>query len=227
MTESRPRSVLVYSEIGAGGGTQKAVVILLHGYAGHQTDLVPLGRSLGGEVELVVPEAPRVLYFGRETMSHYWYIGEVEGRPDPPTFGDCLFQVEQFVYDTIDRSGGDIRPYLVGFDQGAVLALAAAKLIPDHLAGAVAICGYMPTIPGADLPARDFKGLPVLLVEDPDDASSDASLMARTAATLAVDGACVTRSPLPGARSLGDHVGAGVRTWLDDSVRARRDRHSA
>ena len=54
--------------------------------------------------------------------------GERNGIPDTPSFGDCLFQVEQFVLDVVERPGELRRaPIQLGVDQGAVLALAAAQ----------------------------------------------------------------------------------------------------
>src|SRR6202035_5867366 len=97
---------------------------------------VSLAGIPGRRVELWVPDPPRLTFFGREPVAHYWYVGEAEESPDPPSFGDCLFQVEQFALDVAEQSQA-LRPapLLLGLGQGAVLALAAAKVIPDCLSG--------------------------------------------------------------------------------------------
>jgi predicted esterase len=192
-------------------------VVTLEGAGRHGDDFVAFVRSLDEEIEVVAPNAPRfrVDYTPPPTLSRYWYAGESEGRPDPTTFGDCLFQVEQFVLDVLDRrQESSCLPYLVGFDQGAVLALASTEVIPDYLAGVVAICGYLPEIPGWEPPISDIAGLPVLLVVDPDDEDLLPSLTTRSRQHLLDEGAEVETVELRGARSLGSAVQHAVRGWL-------------
>jgi phospholipase/carboxylesterase len=211
---TQPRSQLIYRDFECTSPPPRATVILMHGHGGHHDDLVPLGRSLGADVGLVICEAPRATYFGRDTVAHYWYIGERCGRPDPPTFGDCLFQVEQFVLDVLERRDGGPLPYLLGFDQGAVLALAATKVIPDRLAGVMAVCGYLPEIQEAPLPVSELDGLPVIDINDPDDAAVSAALIDRTSTRLTHDGASIESVSLSGARELGPGVQQALRDWL-------------
>ena len=177
-------------------------MIALHGYAGHADDLIPLVRALGPGVEMWLPRAPRPAYFGRDTIAHYWYVGERNGIPDPPSFGDCLFQVEQFVLDVVERRSDLPRaPILMGVDQGAVLALAAAKVIPDRLGGLVALAGYLPRIPGAPLPVDKLEGLPILMINGPG-AGSAGRRVHESATRLARDGARVESHEVADARQL-------------------------
>ncbi len=197
-----PRSQLVFTTVEVAEGPANQVVIALHGYGGQMTDLVPLGRSLGPGVEMWIPRAPRPAYFGRQTIAHYWYVGERNGTPDPPSFGDCLFQVEQFVLDVVERSSELRRaPILLGVDQGAVLALAAAKVIPDRLGGVVALAGYLPRIPGAPLPVDKLEGLPILMINEP--LSGGAARRVHASATrLERDGARVESHEVADARQI-------------------------
>jgi predicted esterase len=197
-----PRSQLVFTTVEAAEKPAEQAVVALHGYAGHAADLIPLVRSLGPGVEMWLPRAPRPAYFGRETIAHYWYVGERNQIPDPPSFGDCLFQVEQFVLDVVDHTS-EIRraPILLGVGQGAVLALAAAKVLPDRLGAVVALEGYLPQIPGAPLPVDKLDGLPVLMINGP--AAGGAGRSVRASATRLVrEGARVESHEVPDARQL-------------------------
>jgi phospholipase/carboxylesterase len=197
-----PRSQLVFTTVEAAEGPATQAVIALHGYGGQMTDLIPLARSLGPGVEIWIPRAPRPAYFGRDTIAHYWYVGERNGTPDPPSFGDCLFQVEQFVLDVVERRPELGRgPILLGVDQGAVLALAAAKVIPERLGGIVALAGYLPRIPGAPLPVDELEGLPILMINGPDGGSAG-RLAQSSAARLERDGARVESHQVADPRQL-------------------------
>jgi predicted esterase len=98
--------------------------------------------------------------------------------------------VEQFTLDVVDAAGLPAPgPVLVGVGQGAVLALAAAKVLPDYLGGVIAVDGYLPRIPGLELPIDDLSGLPVLMINN--SGSPTARLGAESAARMAREGARV------------------------------------
>ena len=183
-----PRSQLLFTTVGPAEEPAQLVVVPLHDYGGQTSDLIPLAQAVGSRAELRIPRAPRPAYFGRNTVSHYWYIGERKGLPDPPSFGDCLFQLEQFVLD-LAESRGEIghAPILLGVGQGAVLALAATKVMPDYLGGVIAIAGYLPRIPGLKLPIDDLDQLPILMVNGPRDRAR--RLVEASAARLEQEGA--------------------------------------
>jgi predicted esterase len=208
MQAAGPRSQLTFMPVPAHPPV-RATVIPLQGKGPQQAELAKLGRALGPDLELFVPEAPRVTYFGRAYVSRYWYIGE-EGAPEPASFGDTLFQVEQFVYDVVDRIAAEGRlPYLLGCEQGAVLALAAAEVVPERLAGIMAVCGYLPDIAGWDPPATELNGLPVLLVHEPGD-----ELAEPTRQRLVQKGATVETVAVENAMTLGTEVEDALATWL-------------
>lgn len=213
-----PRSQLVYRALPSEGQSAPLTVITLEGAGRNGDELVELVRSLDRDIEVVAPNAPRtrVDYTPPPTLARYWYAGEAEGRPDPSTFGDCLYQIEQFVLDVLDRQRQPSRPpYLLGFDQGAVLALATTEVIPDHLAGVIAICGYLPEIPGWQPPISELAGLPVLLIVDPDDKDPPSSLTIRSRQHLLDEGAEVETVEVAGARSLDPALKLVLGTWLN------------
>jgi len=212
-----PRSQLTFVSVPAEQHPVRATVIPLQGQDSRLEDLVAAGRSLGGDVELFVPEAPRAVYFGRAMVSRYWFVAEPDqpGVPDPPSFGDTLYQVEQFVYDVLDRPEVEGRlPCLLGVEQGAVLALAATEVIPQQLAGVIAVGGFLAEIPGWEPPERELNGLPVLLLNEPGGGRLPPGLIDETRERLVREGAAVETVTVEDALALGPEVQDVLAIWL-------------
>jgi predicted esterase len=214
-----PRSMLVYREVEGAQRPETATVIALHGRDASLDQLIPLAASLGPDLRIVAPEAARGVYLGLELRGRTWFGIQEPGYPEPASFGDSLVQLERFVLDVLDRSAP---PILLGYDLGAVLALAAVLAFPDRLSGVVAVCGYLPTIRGWSPPSVAANGLPVLLVSSRPDDDVPERLLAATAETLRGRGAAVTTIEEPRARDRGDEVVRHVRSWLDQASAARR-----
>jgi predicted esterase len=179
-------------------------------------DLVPLARSLGAGLRVVAPEAARGVYHFREVVAHTWYGGLRSDQPEPASFGDSLAQIERFVHDVIERAPDDepARPWLLGYEQGAVLALAAAAVIPDLLAGVMAVCGALPEIREWEPPYAEVSDLPVLLISDPADPTITAEQAQHSAVTLQEWGMVVTHQEIAAARRLGPLVSDTLRAWF-------------
>jgi phospholipase/carboxylesterase len=192
---------------------ERATLVALHGRNASLDQLIPLARSLAPDLRVVAPQASRGVYVGLSLAGHTWCGVGDDGQPEPASFGDSLYQLEQFVYDLAER--GISRPVLLGYDLGGVLALGALGVIPDYLSGAIAICGYLPEVPGWSPPMADASGLPVLLLNDSRDGDAPADLVAKTAGELRARGAVVSVAELTGARELGDSVAANARGWLE------------
>src|ERR1700693_4334627 len=168
-------SVLVFREVGSPAKAE-VTVLALHGYGGDCKQLEALCGALSPPVAAVLPQAWRPLkahgFAFDDEPGQTWYFSFGGDRPEPATFGASLMELEQFVHEVLDRRGAGKPLFLIGYDQGAVLALALAQVVPDYLAGIVAICGYLPTIRGWSPPISDLQELPVLLIDDPTQAES-------------------------------------------------------
>lgn len=212
-------SQLVYRVV-APSALRAATLIVLHGGNSTLDQLVPLAQTLRTDLEIVAPSAARGVYVDRELVSYTWFGIQDPPYPEPASFGDSLYQLEQFVYDVRARQAeDDPPPYLLGFDLGAVLALALTGVVPDYLSGVAAACGYMPIIPGWTPPIEQLEGLPILLVCDPgQDESLPRELIDQTAQQLARRGASLAVESLPGAASLGADLAVLIRSWLDDRL---------
>jgi phospholipase/carboxylesterase len=213
------RSLLVRRTTPPEAEPKRGTVVALHGGDGGLDDLAPLARSLDSHLEIVAVEAPRRVW-NPQAVVHTWFSIQEPGHPEPVTFGDSLVQLEQLVYDVAaGRKDASAPVFLLGYDQGAMLALAISLAVPDYLSGVIAICGCLPQIAGWPLPDRPMASLPVLLVYDPEDSELPADLVEATESELLKRSGVPTLRPVSGARELDPKVVAEVRNWLPMSVK--------
>jgi predicted esterase len=215
------RSMLAYQEVPA-ALTSAATLVGLHGQGGDLDQLLPLASALE-RFQLVLPQAARPMSPSTQGQPQTadgftWYFIQNVGCPEPATFGEGLWLVEQFIYDVRERQP-DARPLLLlGFGQGAVVALTLATVLPDALAGVIAIGGYLPEIQGWSPPLDDLTKLPILLVHDPDDREVPPELIRRTVAELEERQAIVDERHVTGARRHPLVAVAQVSEWLDRAI---------
>jgi len=218
-----PQSMLIYQELPAAQSV--ATVIGLHAEAGDVDQLLPLAGRLGPACQLIAPQAARPTNPATqgyvENQGYLWFFIQEIGHPEPATFGESLWLLDRFICDVRERQSGDRPLFLVGYEQGAVLAATLAMVVPELLAGVVAISGYSPEIPGWSAPVDDLRGLPVLLVHDPGDPAMPLELVERTAAGLTVRHASVEVRQVPGVGR--DPLAAAdvTRDWMTGHVAAR------
>jgi phospholipase/carboxylesterase len=138
------------------------LLLLLHGYGANERDLFDLADALDPRLHVVSARAPLALPWG----GFAWYhLGGAPGRllPDAESRAAAVATLERFVADLPGRLGADPRRvYLLGFSQGAILALGVAARAPQLVAGVVAVSGYLDPelLPTDGLPA--LRGLPIL-----------------------------------------------------------------
>jgi predicted esterase len=226
-----PRSMLVYRAVPENPGACWATIVALHARGGDLDQLRPLCGSLGAGIQVVAPQAARMLdpaHAGTDgsPIGFTWYFSQTPSIVEPATFGESLWQLEQFVRDVRDRQG-TTRPVLIlGLEQGASLGLALATLAPDWVAGVAALGGHLPRIRGWSPPVVNACGLPVLLVRDPGDPTVPAELIAQTASSLRTLNMSVEIIAIPGVLASPATARPVVRAWLDTAV-ARRAHPSA
>lgn len=208
------RSLLLRRRIPPQGLPRLATVIVLHGGNGQLDDLVPLARSISPGLEVIAVEAPRRVHYV-ESAAYTWYDFQEPSHPEPVTFGDSLYQLEQLVYEISETNREGTAPlYLLGYDQGALLSLSLSMVVPDYLAGVAAICGCLPGIANWPLPDRNLERLPVLLIYDPNDAKLQPELVEAAAAELLKREGEATLRAISGARDLDSRVLTEVTDWL-------------
>ena len=136
--------------------TPCASLIVLHGLGTEGGDFIPLLRALDlrglGPVHCVCPNAPlRTISINGAEM-HAWYDArppeETRLHAPQPADESGLRASQRIVQALIDREVARGMPseriVLMGFSQGAVLALHAGLRAPQRLGGLVALSGYLP-----------------------------------------------------------------------------------
>lgn len=163
MSSPLPLSQLIYSRFQEPASTRR--VITLHGHDQFLEATRDLGLAVNPDGVVLGLQASKGVYLGRTVVGYTWFIGPLD-QPSPVHFGDAMQEIERFLWDEVDRQapGEAALPFLVGIEQGAIMALAMAAAVPDLMSGVVAIDAALPLVPGWDPPLVPLNGLPILLV---------------------------------------------------------------
>jgi len=151
------RSQLLRRELRATGTRRAGTLLALHSDGADAHELLPLCSAFAREFDALMPQAARSRnpFFSsappddprwQAYAGHSWFRRDDLGRPEPASFGDSLWQVEQLAVELDELDAGPI--YLLGYRDGATLALGAALAFPQRLDGVIAIDGARPEIPG-------------------------------------------------------------------------------
>src|SRR3954468_12010505 len=150
-------------ELRPASGSPEGALVLLHGRATSERDLLPLLDELDPERRLVgvTPRGPLSLPPG----GAHWYKVRSVGFPGPETFLPTYERLSNW-FDALPGAL-DVPPQRTGvggFSQGAVMAyalgLGAERPRPAAL---VALSGFMPTVEGFALDLEGLDGYPVAL----------------------------------------------------------------
>jgi pimeloyl-ACP methyl ester carboxylesterase len=227
--EALDRAGLVYEVRAAQGAVNGvgdgATTVVFTGISTDRARLDALARALAPGHRMVIPEPLRFLYLSRAHVGQRWWVVGIDGEVEPATFGDGLYAAEQLVLGA--REAWGVAPLLVGHEQGGALALALARLMPEGLAGVVAVDAVLPEVPGWVLPEAGARGgLPVLLLAG----EQAPGALERTSRELAGVGARVTeRSAGAAAVGLARELDADVAAWwrAEAVLHARGPSHGA
>ena len=132
-------------------GPAQQLFLLFHGYGATPQGLVPLGQRLGAAFphSLVVSvQAPHACDLGR---GFQWFSAQgitEENRLDRitkamPAFSDCVAHWQK--HSKLDAA----RTALIGFSQGAIMALASTQSPPMQAGRVVALAGRFAVLPDA------------------------------------------------------------------------------
>ncbi len=132
-------------------------LLALHSNGADANELLDLCRRAAPNFTLCAAQAPRSRNpllssgSGGERWAAYvgyeWYRVDPAARPEPATFGDSLWQVEQLGLE-LRSEGGPV--HVIGLREGAGVALAAAAVSPGLFDSVVAIAGGIPDVAGWD-----------------------------------------------------------------------------
>lgn len=140
---------LKFGRKGAAQGQAKSLVIFLHGYGADGADLLGLADVLAPHlpgVGFLAPDAPEVCAgggFGRQWFPIPWLDGSSQGAADAGLLA-ATADLNGFLDARLAEAGlGPEALALVGFSQGAMIALHLAPRRPAPIAAVVAISGRL------------------------------------------------------------------------------------
>lgn len=173
------------------GGVAKQIVVLLHGYGADGTDLIGLGHywaDILPDAFFVSPNAPTPC--AGNAFGFEWFplqVDRIAGRIEGAR--NAAPVIVEFLEDLWRQTGLTAADtYLVGFSQGAMMALHVGTALPRRLRGIVSFSGAF--APADGFPAADKP--PVALVHGDMDQVVDPNLSRQAADELAAAGYDVT-----------------------------------
>ncbi|MDB5539448.1 MAG: hypothetical protein JWQ89_1175 [Devosia sp.] len=179
------------------GGIAKQAVVLLHGYGADGNDLIGLGHHWGPllpDAFFVAPNAPSPSAgnpFGFE-----WFplaVDRIAGRIEgAKTAAPAIVEFLTDLWAQTGLTAADT--YLIGFSQGAMMALHVGTALPRPLRGVVSFSGAF--VPADSFPAEDKA--PVALIHGDLDQVVDPNLSRQAATELTAAGYDVSLHISPG-----------------------------
>jgi phospholipase/carboxylesterase len=143
-------------------------LVLLHGYGADERDLLPIAHELDPRLRAISLQGPIAL---SGPMRAWFNLSQdLQGRIsfDP---GEARAAVQAAIGAIEQVAAGSSRPLLLGFSQGAGIALGAALLRPDLVSGVLSFSGVARALEDRDhAPLEELKGLRVFAahgLEDP------------------------------------------------------------
>ena len=142
-------------------------LILLHGYGADERDLLPIAHALDPRLRAVSLQGPVAL---GGPMRAWFHLGQdARGRI---TFDADIARaaVRSATAAVEEIAATSPRPLLLGFSQGAGIALGVALLRPDLAAGVLSFSGVARALEDQDhAPVEKLRGFPVFAAHGLDD----------------------------------------------------------
>lgn len=125
----------------------RPLLVLLHGYGSHEGDLFSMGVSLPLEPVLASLRAPLALGGG----ANAWWPLQVPLNPEAPRADPvAVEEAARGVLEWLDSLEHDGPVGLLGFSQGAALAVQLLRRAPNRFAFAVALSGFVTPLAEGD-----------------------------------------------------------------------------
>jgi phospholipase/carboxylesterase len=189
-------------------------LVLLHGYGADERDLLPIAHEIDPRLRAVSLQGPVAL--GGPMRAWFNLSQDAAGRIsfDPEEARRSVGTVTAAVEELAARSP---RPLLLGFSQGAGLALGVALLRPDLVAGVVSLSGVARALEDRDHAAPEkLRGFPVFAAHGLHDPLIPIELGRSVRDTLASLGVSVSWHEYPMGHMVIPEEIEAARSWLKE-----------
>ena len=143
-------------------------LVLLHGYGADEHDLLPIAHELDPRLRVVSLQGPVAL--GGPMRAWFNLTQDPRGRISFD-LEEARAAVQRASAAVEEIAASSPRPFLLGFSQGAGIALGVALLQPHQLTGVLSLSGVARALDDRDhAPAEKLRGFPVFAahgLEDP------------------------------------------------------------
>lgn len=189
-------------------------VVLLHGRGANRQDLLTLAPAFPSTCRLIAVDAPFPIADG----AYAWYGLQGRFEPEPESFRKSTEALSDLLSDPIVANPSYPPTVLMGFSQGAVVALAAGLANPGRVGGIVALSGYLPDGPEFSFDAEAFGSRPILIVHGTEDPVIPAAMGEAAFRRLKAMGLQVAFSEYAMGHEIRPAALAQVAGWLEDLV---------
>ena len=126
-------------------GKQPAI-FLFHGLGSNEQDLLQLVDTFKGRCHIFSLQGPI-----QHRPGYAFYTFEEEGKPTRDIFDKVVKGAQMFIQSAALEFDVDLEQiYLVGFNQGAVIAQTLALVMGNGIKGTVALSGFVPEFVGIE-----------------------------------------------------------------------------
>jgi phospholipase/carboxylesterase len=190
-------------------------LILLHGYGADENDLLPLAHELDPRLAVVSLQAPLAL--GGPMRAWFNLTQDARGISFDP--GEARAGLQAALQSVEELARKAPRPILLGFSQGAAVALGIALMRPDLPTAVLSLSGVPPALEPKDMaPPEKLRGFPVFAAHGLHDPLLPIELGRTVRAELARLGLSVTWREYEMGHMVVPHEIADAATWLSGVV---------
>ena len=131
---------------------KQPAIFLFHGLGSNELDLVQLVETFKGRCHIFSVQGPIT-----HRPGFAFYTFEEEGKPTREVFDKVVKAAQMFIHSAALEFDIDLEQiYLVGFNQGAVVAQTLALVMGNSIKGTVALSGFVP-----EFVAMEYNKLPL------------------------------------------------------------------
>lgn len=122
------------------GSEKKPAIFLFHGLGSNEEDLLQLVTTLQQDCHIISVRGPIT-----HRPGFAFYTFEEEGKPTREVFDKTIMYTKDFILEAVEHFNLNTEKlFLVGFNQGAVIAQTLALVMGEAVHSTVALSGFLP-----------------------------------------------------------------------------------